>query len=68
MIIRHLEQSLATSYQDWSEYLINPRYIRQSQTITWHDYDNAKARVASTVNVSDVLRLTNEGQYTFQVA
>lgn len=67
MLINNLHRSVSAAYQDWSDHLNDPRYIRQSNTITWHDYDNEKARVASTVKISDVLRLTNDKQFTFQV-
>lgn len=68
MRINELYDSLRAVYYDWSNYLVNPRYVRQSNIIAWDDYMPEKTWIPSIVRVLDVARLVDDGQYTFQIA
>lgn len=68
MRINHLHESLSIVYQDWSEYLINPRYVRRSNVIAWNDYDTETTKLPDIVTASDVASLYHYGQFSFQMA
>jgi hypothetical protein len=67
MRINEAKSLLHATYVDWSQSnaLANPRGIRKGSQITW---DNYIPRVLKPpIMASDVIDLTNAGQYTFQM-
>lgn len=57
--------SLVASYCDWSSILINPRYVRQGNTITWENY--RPKSFDGPLFPNNVISLIDEGQYSFQI-
>lgn len=65
MKISEAYQQLNATYIDWSRFLTNRRYIRDDSRITW---SGRKPHVLNNpVMASDVTKLFEEEQYTFQV-
>jgi len=52
-------------YFDWEDYLINPNYIQRGSAITWSKHKSGIRN--STVRLSDVRGMDEEGQYTYLV-
>jgi hypothetical protein len=68
MRINEAESLLHATYIDWSQSdaLANPRGIRKGSQITWDNYIPRVLKIP--IMASDVIDLTNTGQYTFQMA
>jgi hypothetical protein len=64
MRINDVVGQLVATYTEWAHILANPRFVRKGRSITWHDYSSAKLVVPSTH--SDVVKLYEAGQYSFQ--
>lgn len=56
--------NLKEAYNDWSAYLINPRYIRNGNLITWNNYESCILK--DPVLTSTINDLADKRQYTFQ--
>jgi hypothetical protein len=55
---------LVSTYTEWSHVLANPRFVRKGRIITWQEYSSAKLMLPTSH--SDVLKLYEGGQYSFQ--
>ncbi len=65
MRVSDLLRSLRSVYDDWSDFLVNPQFIRRNQEVAW---SNFSPRILNyPVLKSDVIQLVNEGQYSFQI-
>jgi hypothetical protein len=62
--ISEVYSSLISAYCDWGSILINPRYVRQGNTITWEKYQPKS--FTDPIFSSNVIELIDEGQYSFQ--
>lgn len=58
--------SLRSTFIEWDGFLVNNRYLKQNNVISWEEYDLKK--FLSTVSALDVFDLIDRGQYTFQVS
>ncbi|MCB9135286.1 MAG: DUF2290 domain-containing protein [Anaerolineales bacterium] len=65
MTINEIFSSLRASYIEWSHVLVNPRFIRGNNVISWEGYSGR--RFNAPVTSTYVAKLADEGQYTFQV-
>ncbi len=66
MRVNELYKSLRSTYDDWSDFLINPQFVRREEEIIWQNY--APPRLAYPILRSDIAQLIDKGQYTFQVS
>lgn len=55
---------ITSAFDDWSKRLINNRYIRQDNEITWIGYD--KGIFVSSPSIDDFILLREKRQYSFQ--
>lgn len=65
MKISEAYQHLHATYIDWSSFLTNRKYIRDNSRITWSE--RKPYVLDNPVMASDVAKLFEEGQYTFQI-
>lgn len=65
MKISDVLSSLIAAYCDWDQILINPRYMRQGNIITWEDYQ--PRTFSNPLYLSDLIDIIDEGQYSFQI-
>lgn len=66
MNISDVFQSAIASYDDWDGFLINPRYFRNNNELSWQN--RIPGTLNSVVRRSDVLKMAAAGQYTFQIS
>ena len=64
MRINDVIGQLTSAFNDWDHLLANPRYVRRNRIITWQNYYPGFVRLP--VTNADLVRLSDEGQYTFQ--
>ncbi len=67
MKISDVLSSLVASWTEWQKanFLINPRYIRRDNIITWSD--NTANIIEETVFQNHVIDMIDRGQYSFQI-
>lgn len=65
MRINVVFSSLISVYQEWSHFLVNPRYIRRGSAISWQNYKTST--VDDPIMPTKVKDLVDNGQYTFQI-
>ena len=61
-----VERELREAFDDWDGLLVNPRFCRNGDLISWTGFDGGK--VKEPVTVEKVLALLNQRQFTFQCA
>jgi len=61
-----IEQQLRSVYSEWYGLLVNPRFCRHNNLISWTAYDGGKAR--EPVTNEKFLNLVETRQYSFQCA
>ena len=65
MRISEILSSVTSAYDDWSDFLANPQHIRRDNEVAWRNFS---PRVLDyPVLKSDVVRMAEERQYTFQI-
>lgn len=65
MKINEILHSLRSAYDDWGHILVNPQFIRSRDVVSWAN--RRPARFGHLVMASDVLKMAEENQYTFQI-
>lgn len=66
MTAGEVERELHAVFQDWDGLLVNPRFCRVDNFVTWTAYTGG--RLKEPVTGEQVLRIIEENQYTFQCA
>jgi hypothetical protein len=61
-----VHSSLISVWNEWKEIIVNPKYIRRENEITWEGFSGKKIS-DDIVTASTVSQLVDEGQYSFQV-
>jgi hypothetical protein len=51
---------------DWQDYLVNARFVRRDNVISWYNYE--KVWLGDHVSAGDFLSLVDNGQFSFQFA
>lgn len=51
-------------YDDWSDFLVNPQYIRRNGEVTW---PSASRFIRYPILMSDIAKMAEDRQYTFQI-
>lgn len=71
MKISDVLSSLTSTYTDWSQVLVNPKYIRRdqggSQSISW-DTRKKMGILDYPIMASKIVKLVEEKQYSFQIS
>lgn len=57
---------LIAAFNDWNNLLVNPRYCRVGDTVSW--VSDKRLWLPMPVRMRDVLELDEQGQYSFQFA
>jgi hypothetical protein len=63
--ISEIFSSVTSAYDDWSKFLTNPQHLRIGNAVAWSSF--APFILDYPVLSSDVVRMTDDGQYTLQV-
>lgn len=65
MKINSVYSAMRSCYHDWQDYLLNPIFVQNGNEITWGNRKPGTQN--STVRLSDVRRMDDEGQYTYLI-
>lgn len=58
-------QSIVAAYNDWGNFLINPRYMRNDNEVMW--IGRLPGIRKSIIRESHIIEMADTGQYTFQI-
>ncbi len=64
MRINEIHSCMRSVYDDWSNFLVNPQFIRRNGEVTW---PNASRFIRYPILMSDIIEMADRKQYTFQI-